>query len=150
MLVTCVVPFFTRMARGFVLVILCRFSTSFFLSVKICVNELIITTPNPSTTTVLPALNIHKGVSFLSVQGLYHVARSSYIPHFPSSPPLVVPSPFPFVLRPSALSASSHPWAPLTPSSPHALSSVSYSVPFRFIGIWKVSIVPTRASFDVS
>jgi hypothetical protein len=141
-LVTCVT--ISRMARGFVPCVLWSL-LDVVLSVKIC--ELIITTSNPSTTTVLPALNIHKGVSILSVQGFYHVARPSYIPQFPSSPPLVVPSPFPFVLRSSALSASSHPWGHLTRSSPHALSSVSYSVPFRFIGIWKVKHRPDARFF---
>ena len=139
--------FFTRVARGFVpLCVVLLLDVVLFFTVKIC--ELIITTPNPSTTTVLSRPQYpQRGVLFghtrsppCSSPFLYHS-----IPLISS--PSSFPPPFPFVLRSSALSASSHPWRPLTRSSPYALSSDSYSVPFRFIGIWKVKHRPNPRFF---
>jgi hypothetical protein len=115
-----------------------RFSTTF------C--KLIITTPSPSTTTFSMST---KECPFLAY-------KVSAVP-VPCSSPLLYCSIslhlirrrfflFPFVLRSSALSASSHPWRHLTPSSPHSLSSGFYSVPSPFIGTWKVR---PRAPFSM-
>lgn len=110
-----------------------------------------LTTPNPSNSSTVQRQFFQcpqRSAPFRAykVPAMCDVALPSYIAPFPSSlPPSFLPSSLSsFALPPSA---SSHPWRHLTRSSPHSLSSVSYSVPFPFIGTWKVKPRPNAPFF---
>ncbi len=127
--------------RGFVL--LCVLRLSSFLLNRESDATILMTT---STKTQCFWSTIHKRVSIMSVQGPCDLPRSLISPKSLRPFPSFHPSHLSFVHRslpPSALLPS---WRPQTRYSPHSLSSVSYSVPFRCIGTWKVNFVQRAPS----
>ena len=93
-----------------------------------------------------PQTSVHyERTRSLRSTSLSYIAQiPSCLPFIPSLPPLFRSS---FALPPLALLTS---WRPQTRYSPHSLSSVSYSVPFRCIGTWKVNFVQRAPSSRLS